>query len=98
MGGGARTVRRLERLEKLNQLDRAQQVRVLGRDLHYHREVLAEVGLQHLVQAAERLLDGKLAKVVDEPLCAVHVGVHNAALDVGIVFVVLECLLMSANP
>jgi hypothetical protein len=50
------------------------------------------------VQAAERLLDSEFAKVVDEPLCAVHVGVHDAALDVGIVFVVLECLVMSAHP
>ncbi|KAI3480029.1 hypothetical protein L1887_57805 [Cichorium endivia] len=88
---------RLEGLEHLDELDGAEEVRVLCGDLDDHLEVLADVDLEHLAQALERLFHGELAKVGDEPVWLEEVGVYDDALDVCVVLVVLEGALEEAG-
>ena len=63
-----KTFEALERLEHLDQVDGAEDVGVLGRDLDNDLQVLAHVDAKHLVHAGERLLLGEATEVVDEPL------------------------------
>jgi hypothetical protein len=64
-----RTLSRLELLEHFDETDGTDEVGVLGSGLNDDLKVLANVDLQHLVEAFESLLDRELAEVVDEPLC-----------------------------
>ncbi len=91
------TLERLEGLEHLDELDRAKEVRVLGSDLNDDLKILADVDLEHLTKALERLFDGELAEVVDKPLGLEQVGVNNDTLDVGVVLVVLKSALQETG-
>jgi hypothetical protein len=91
------TLRALELLEQLNELDRAEEVRVLGGNLDDDGEVLANVALEHGAQRLERLVNGEAAKVVDEPVGVEEVGVDNDTLNVVNVLVVLESTLDEAG-
>ena len=58
----------LEGLKHLDEPDWTDEFRVLGGCLDDDLQVLADVDAQHLFEALEGVLDGKLAEVVDEPL------------------------------
>jgi hypothetical protein len=93
--GAEVVVESLERsvvLEELDELKRSEEVRVLGGDLDNNLKVLSDVGSEHLLEAGERLLDGKGSKVGDEPFRVEEVGVNDDSLDVAEVLVVLESL------
>jgi hypothetical protein len=93
--GAEIVVESLERsvvLEELDELKRSEEVRVLGGDLDNNLKVLSDVGSEHLLEAGERLLDGKGSKVGDEPFRVEEVGVNDDSLDVAEVLVVLESL------
>jgi hypothetical protein len=79
-------------LEQLDELDRSKEVRVFSGNLNDNLEVLTHVGPEHLLEARNRLLDGKTAKVVYEPFRIEQVGMHNDPLDVIDILVVLEGL------
>lgn len=65
-----RTFEGLEALKHLDDAMSADQVRVLCRRLHNNLQVLPDVDLEHLLEAFERLVDGKATKVVDQELCS----------------------------
>lgn len=62
------TFESLERLKHLDEADWTDKFRVFGGCLDYDLEVLPYVDSEHLLEALERVLDGQLAKVIDEPL------------------------------
>ncbi|GKT40436.1 uncharacterized protein ColSpa_00617 [Colletotrichum spaethianum] len=87
-------------LEKVNQADRTKQIGVLGRDLDYGLEILADVVLDHRVQAVQGLLNGQLAEETGQPV-KVEVGggsnVDYNTLDRRGVLVELQGLLGQAS-
>jgi len=79
-------------LEELDELERSEEIRVLGSDLDDDLEVLSDVDGEHLLEAGEGLLDGESTEVTDEPVGGEEVGVNDDSLDVVEVLVVLESL------
>ena len=79
-------------LEELDELERSEEIRVLGSDLDDDLEVLSDVDGEHLLEASEGLLDGESTEVTDEPVGGEEIGVNNDSFDVVEILVVLESL------
>jgi hypothetical protein len=77
-------------LKKVNNLGRTEQIRVLLGDVDDSLQVLADVDLEHLVEALKRELDSETAEVVQKELFRDLVGLNDAALDRCRVFIVLQ--------
>jgi len=77
-------------LEKGNDAVRTEQVRVLLRNVDNGGEILADVNLQHLVQALHRKLESELAEEVDQELLRNLVRLNNDTLDGSRILVVLQ--------
>jgi len=91
-GKACTTFKTLERLEDLNQSLGRQLFVVLGGNLDTDLEVLAYVGLQHRLDAFQRVFDRQRAEVVHQPLGVQQVSVHDRTLYVVQVRVVLQRL------
>ena len=86
------TFKTLERFEDFDEWLCGELFVVLGGDVDADLQILADVGLQHGLDALQRVLYWQRAEVVNQPVRIQEVGVHHRALDVVQICVVLQCL------
>lgn len=94
---GCLTVRTLKLLKQFDELNRTKQIRVLRSDLYHNRQVLPQVGPQHLLQTSKALLDCESSKIVHQPFGLEQVGVYNNSLDIIDILIVLQSPLHKAR-
>ena len=87
----------LEGLEDLDERRGAQLLVVLGGNLHADLQVLSDVVRQHGADALQAVFHAKRAEEVHQPLGVEQVRVHDSALDVKRVLVVLNGALQKAS-